>query len=512
MIDGADATLPEQVEMLVIGGGTIGLPLALGLAEGTGRPVLCLESGGTSQEGDTQKLLAADQLGAAYAGAESGRFRGLGGTSAHWGGALIPFQPADMEGWPVSWDDLRPHLGEVEAMFGLEAGPYDGPASLAAGGDMVARLAKWPPFARRNVWQLLRSRLRASPSCRIACDSHVTAIAPESDAIRVTVWRGGRSHVLRAGRVVIAAGAIETTRLALLLDRAMGGAVSSRSPALGRTFADHLSLAVGRIAPHDRAALNRMFGFRFGPSGTMRNLRFELAPDTPHRRKVRPGFVHIGYETDGDGGFDHLRALMQAAQRGGLPDRATLSGLVRNLPWVLRAAKWRFVDKRQLFPDAAELQAHAVIEQGMDDASRITLSETGTDAFGTPLPAIDWRVTPGDVAQLHALTDLFARHWADGPLSALGSFHRYDPATLGQALVHSGGIYHPVGSTRMARSASEGVVDADLRLFAEPRIQLASTSVLPSAGGANPTMTALLLAMRLVGQHGGRVSSQGAHG
>ena len=56
-------------------------------------------------------------------------------------------------------------------------------------------------------------------------------------------------------------------------------------------------------------------------------------------------------------------------------------------------------------------------------------------------------------------------------------------------------------STRMGRDAASGVIDRDLRLFAMPQVQLLSTAAFPTGGGANPTMTLFLLALRCVAQH-----------
>ncbi|WP_284126629.1 GMC oxidoreductase [Parerythrobacter aestuarii] len=496
MILAAESALPQEADFVVIGGGTIGLPLARQLALQTGKRVLCLESGGSEQEGETHPFNAVEQAGARYEGAEHGRFRCLGGTSTRWGGALIPFQPSNMAGWPVSWTDLAPFLPQVEALFGLEPGSYE--AEAMAGlvkGHLTPRFAKWPPFGKRNVWTLLGKELRSSTEVQIATNSVVTDLAPSESGIRIIVQREAVRHEIAAKRVIIAAGAIETTRLVWLLDRAMGGAVAHESPSLGSYFSDHLSVEVGRIVPRDRSALNRLFGFRFAPSGMMRNLRFERSGDVP-------GFVHVGYDTDGSSGFDHLRGAMQQVQRRRLPRLADIGGLSRNAPWLARAVKWRFLDKQQLFPDRAELVVHAVIEQLPDPENRITLSDKRTDMHGTPLPVIDWKVTPQDAANLQALADIFESGWQGGEVARMGAFERFSQTEVADALVHSGGIYHPTGSTRMGTTPAEGVVDADLCLFAEPRVQLCSTSVLPSGGGANPTMTALLLAMRLAAQHG----------
>ena len=154
-----------------------------------------------------------------------------------------------------------------------------------------------------------------------------------------------------------------------------------------------------------------------------------------------------------------------------------------------------------LFPDGARLALHVVIEQQTDRANRIALSETRRDPFGLPLATIDWRIGAADQAALLAWAETFAQAWSTGPLAALGAVQLYPAAQLSAQLGQSGGIYHPTGSTRMGRDAASGVIDRDLRLFAMPQVQLLSTAAFPTGGGANPTMTLFLLALRCVAQH-----------
>ena len=56
---------------------------------------------------------------------------------------------------------------------------------------------------------------------------------------------------------------------------------------------------------------------------------------------------------------------------------------------------------------------------------------------------------------------------------------------------------HLVGGCRMATSAKDGVVDANLRTFAVPNLYLTDGSVLPTQGSANPALTIMSLAARL---------------
>ena len=57
--------------------------------------------------------------------------------------------------------------------------------------------------------------------------------------------------------------------------------------------------------------------------------------------------------------------------------------------------------------------------------------------------------------------------------------------------------FHQIGSTRMAASPGDGVVDADCRVFEFGNLFIAGSSVFPTSGQANPTYSAVALGLRL---------------
>ncbi len=59
-----------------------------------------------------------------------------------------------------------------------------------------------------------------------------------------------------------------------------------------------------------------------------------------------------------------------------------------------------------------------------------------------------------------------------------------------------GGNHH-MGSTRMSRDPSTGVVDPDCRIHGLDNFFIAGSSVFPTSGFANPTYTIVALALRL---------------
>jgi hypothetical protein len=66
---------------------------------------------------------------------------------------------------------------------------------------------------------------------------------------------------------------------------------------------------------------------------------------------------------------------------------------------------------------------------------------------------------------------------------------------------------HHMGGTRMSSSPATGVVDADCKVHGLSNLYVAGSSVFPSSGAANPTLTIVQLALRLADRLGERASA-----
>lgn len=497
-------TVSVDADVLIVGAGTVGLVMAVELVK-KGLKVVCLESGGRQQKEDEHPLNEVVHLNSVYDGAAHGRFRCLGGTSTRWGGALIPFLSSDLDEqhWPIDAQEVEAYRGAVESFFSLSHGSYTLDDVLGEGeADHVARLAKWPPFAKRNVANLLSNEIKTEKQVEIWL--HATATRFDVEQGRLEKVRAdapdGSQITVSAREVIFAAGAIETTRLLLLLDQQNNGEICAADDQLGRHFHDHLSVVVARLEPSDRKALNRLIGFRFEAGGVMRNLRFELATNSPVRTTVRPCFAHIAIEEGVGGGFDVLRDLFRFIQQRRIPKFSILMQLVLSSSWLTRAVWWRYIENRLLYPTKAGLMVHMVVEQEPVSENQIALSASRKDIFGSPLAEMNWSVSERDAQNLTNAVTAFEKTWAASDLSKLAKFVRRPEGEAEAELAKGGGIYHPGGSTRMARQPNEGVVNKDLEVFRLSNLRLVATSVLPTGGGANPTMYLMMLAFRCVDQ------------
>ena len=498
----------RECDVAIIGAGVAGLIMACELAR-RGIRVVVLESGGMTQDQETHPYNRVINTGQEYRGAEQGRFRCLGGTSTRWGGALIPFRAGDLTrsghngggaAWPVALDVLLPHLNRAEAIFGLPPGPYE--LASEKGASFRVRSPKWPMFRNRNLAHLYAEAVKSPNGPEVWLNATLTRMDLDEGGRIASVCAtsaNGCTLTVRAREIVIAAGAIESTRLLLQLDAQHGGRLENGRDVMGRYFHDHLSAAVARVAVTDRTRLDRTTGFRFEASG-MRNIRFERNCTASHDDRLPGAFAHVAFATSERGGFDGLRDIYRALQKKAMPSAESLALLARDSGWLARAAWARFIERRVLAPDRAHYEVHLVTEQVPAAENRIRLSSTERDAFGIPLAEITWRVSRDDIDNSQALLDLFAAYWSSSPLSRCGTLDIYNRDVWSDALASGGGIYHPGGSLRMARSKREGVVDSDLRVFGVANLRVVSTACFPTGGSANPTMMLILFALRAVDQ------------
>ena len=284
-IDGADARLHETI---VIGSGPAGLTLAMELAR-LGRPSLVLESG-LAGSSSAQDLSAAeivdarrhDDMSVAVA-------RRFGGTSNLWGGRSVPLDPIDFaprpfaQGthWPIRWQDIAPfyetacrytHCGE--AAFDLDA------CGLAGANDdfslsRVERASNKPRFQKAHATVLASSPLI---DVRLGLTIVDLELAEDGRVAGVVVAAAdGRLVTLRAARVVIAAGGLESTRLLLALQRRRPALFGGAEGPLGRYYMGHI---IGEIADivfaDDR--LDAAFDFQLDGRGSFVRRRFTPSP------------------------------------------------------------------------------------------------------------------------------------------------------------------------------------------------------------------------------------------
>jgi hypothetical protein len=138
-------------------------------------------------------------------------------------------------------------------------------------------------------------------------------------------------------------------------------------------------------------------------------------------------------------------------------------------------------------------------EQAPNPDSRVVLIDQ-VDSQGLRRIGLDWRLGELDKYTMRTASEIFAREIGRQGLGRVKLpewLLNDDPKDWGEDLI---GGHHHMGTTRMAADPRRGVVDQDCRVHGVENLYIAGSSVFPTGGFANPTLTIVELALRLA-QH-----------
>jgi len=430
------------------------------------------------------------------------RVKGVGGSTLHWQGMVMRLHERDFEmesrhgvgaDWPIDYADLRSHYAAAERELGV-AGADDNPfappreephplpafppshsdAIFAEACESLGLPTHSVPNARNSEPYDDASACVGYGTCKPVCPSgakytaerHVARAEAAGARVidRAPVQRldhsgervdaavyatpDGTEHRQEARAVVLACGGVENVRLLLLSasDDHPDGLANS-SGAVGRYFMDHcFAGAGGRI---DRQTRQNHVGFNTTESHALYDGEDPL-PGVKLEFLNYAGPSPVIEALNGDDWGDSLLA-----------------------------------DLRESY--GTHLAVGALVEQFPRAENRITLDHSTTDDHGNPVPDVRWSVGPETRAAIERvnevqraiLTELDADiDWVVGPDA-------------------TGPAFHHMGTTRMGTDPTESVVDPDCRAHDCDNLWIAGSSVFPTGGAMNPTLTIAALSCRL---------------
>lgn len=519
-----------RTDVCIVGGGPAGLSLANSLV-GAPFEVLVLEAGGAPGRpiGLTESSVAASEGDLEPPLRVPSR---LGGGANEWivrlrnmrrGVRMLPLSAIDLDarpwvpesGWPIEWSELERYYARADDLLELGERGYD---LDRWEGDRRVRLpleshgftTAMERFASPAVFkERIPERLSRSSNVGVLLDAPVGAIdgtPRRATHVMIDHGRAGRVRV-EADTFVLATGGIDNARLLLAARDRQGFADSGR--VVGRYFVDHHRIVTGHLRPANTAL--------FAEAGlydlTGRAEGAAMGKVTPTADLLRShGLLHSGSmllpkpSAEVEHGLGLLRELIRRRTPPNEIRRHAVP-LARTAAWVARTGAEMAVRQRR-FPPSVDagwsglsgrpfdrFMVETQIELAPDSGNRLRLGAS-VDRFGRPCAEMAWRWTDLDLQSLRATTALLAAAVRN---SGVGTFEAisWDDEP---ALTTPNGAFHPSGTTRMGGDRSTSVTDHTGRVHDVDNVYVAGSSLFPTVGYANPTLTIVALAIRL-GDH-----------
>lgn len=488
--------LPDRTtltaDLCIIGTGPAGITLCRALAQ-SGLDVVVLESGDLDPDDATQELAGATAIGQPidwFGRQELGQLRArqVGGSSNLWVGLCRPLDPVDFgplpargdTTWPFDRAEMDPYY--AQAQEDCQLGPYDyDPAGWARAADLEplaseglqTSVLQFSPPTRFGT--RYRQDLEEGPRLEVVVRANVTSIRTSPDGSGVSGVDArtldGTSLTVAASAYVLAAGALENARLLLIGDDQRAGGIGNGRDLVGRFFMEHPAVRAARVIGRFGGLTEAFERIEPEVGGRPVPVRFSLSP-TPAAML--------------EWGIPNATVML----------RKVLFGEAFEVPEKVGGSEIRALIARRGPTD--DVFAEIVWEQQPNPDSRVLLDPTARDALGMPRTQLDWRLTPSD-------------HEVPGRvLSWLG--HELGRLGVGRAEVLMGSQptterpiacnAHHLGTTRIDPDPARGVVDADLKVHGVANLWVAGSSVFPTGGWSNPTLTVVALARRLADQLG----------
>lgn len=474
-----DETLVE-CDIAIVGGGMAGLCLAKEFAN-TNAKICIFESGDLEANEQVQSLYKGNGN---FVGPDNyirpfeeyihnSRDRYWGGTGNSWGGKCAELEVADFEerkwieysGWPFSHLDLQLfydracyYLRLPSFRVGTNTEGWQHGAPLERGNhydfttamrcfSSVTGTAPGESFDQYKTSVTDSERVTTYLNANIV-DIHTDELKTSVDTLLLKCLNG-KAHQVKARFTILATGGLEVPRILLNSRKDFPEGLGNQNDVVGRFFSGH-------------------FVLRHILQGKQSQVKVILNKDQEVTDKLK---LYIDKD----------------------PNKAHgLFSMSRKAQWRERMSDFAVTfEELKVLEDHIEVSVFVLTEQYPNPDSRITLSDE-VDELGLNRLSMHWTLSQRDVDNVNKGLKLFDRYLKKMKLGFLS--HTHCDANLVEIAEAS---RHHMGATRMHEDPTKGVVDSNCQVHGVNNLFIAGTSVFPTGGLANPTLTVMALAIKM---------------
>lgn len=482
----------DRYDLIIIGAGAAGISIA---KQFTDKPfqILLVESGDFEFNQQTQDLYRGEVEGNLPGSNDylhQSRLRYFGGSTNHWAGWCRPLDPIDFEerewvpnsGWPMS--ELEPYYRGAEKLVGIDPFP-----------DLESRQTDW---ATTEINQL---KVRApffqfsTPPTRFGIKYRNDLLHAENIDILINTnvkdirLNDGKNHVERvqaeslngnkvsvqAKHTILACGGIENPRILLNCRNDIPEGIGNQNGVVGKYFIEH---------PHYFRTTGWLITWGFQEWD---RFWYKVNRRIKHHLE-RARYQRVYSITEQAMREEKLLNISVDIINTTELENSDLNEAGKLFAYSIKELCEKFLVDPGILEDAQISKLYIRAEQEPVESNRVSLIAE-KDQLGMQKVKLICNVHDHELESYRRSLELMGRAFG---LERKGRM-RIDINSDS----HVAGGAHHIGTTRMSSDPQKGVVDSNCKVHGIDNLYIAGSSVFPTAGFANPTLTILALSLRL---------------
>ena len=510
----------HPVDICIIGAGTAGITIALEFNR-TNFQICLLESGEFLPNRATQSLSKGEVIGEPYSLQDS-RSRQFGGTTNLWGGVCLPLDEIDFEertwlphsGWPFSREHLVPYYQRSQKVLGLADYQFynlaDWQASLPQSISSIHRekvISQTFQFnrKRRRFGEVYREEIVNSLNISLytyanAIDIELSKNRETAKSVKVACLNGNYFHV-SAQYIVLAAGGIENVRLLLASNDEQS--IGNENGLIGRFFMEHSYRTPGYIIPNKSRIDNlSLYADSFVIEDAYDEARvsgmLSLKENILRSEKLMSIKARLfrSVETEQAPSVQSYKKIKDTLSKQRLPEDPlkALNEIVKDMPQLIQHFNWAIANRVSALRTRGDNHYVVVgVEHQPHSDNQVTLSPQ-RDCLGQRRAKLTFSPTESDEKSYQRCIEILRDSLEAEKIGKV--VFQTDRNFTPYYINYPYGSHH-MGTTRMHEDPNLGVVDRNCRMHSISNLFITGSSVFPTGGSANPTLTIVTLAIRL---------------
>jgi choline dehydrogenase-like flavoprotein len=311
----------------------------------------------------------------------------------------------------------------------------------------------------------------------------------------------GKTWRMEASNFVVSCGAVENAKILLNVSNSGSSNALNKLTSIGKNFAEHPNATIGYLEGENAKKIYEIHKTKHINGSKEIKPGLGISAEIQEEKGILNGIISIWPIPLENSTLSRAKILLELFRKKkfGLKFLVNtfwvLPSIVSLLPHVMHRLRGGVVNIPQR-DDRFEVRL--MTETLPNPCSRVELTDQ-QDAIGLNMATLDWRLTKQDRTSFSTIAGLAKKHLETTQGVELVLDRWIEDASIDWTkFINRDGHYgHHMGTTRMGLNPTDSVVDEHCKVHGLKNLYVAGSSVFPTFGFANPTLTIVALAIKL---------------